>query len=325
MTDSYNRTIDYLRVSVTDRCNLRCVYCMPPDGVQWVSHDQILSFEEILRLCRIMAGQGIRKVKVTGGEPLVRRGVMDFICALKAIQGIEQVTMTSNGVLLGEYLGKLAGIGLDSLNISLDTLNARAFKQITRGEGLDKTLTVIGRAAACGLPVKVNCVPVRGLNDGELVQIAALAREQDISVRFIELMPLGCGSEFEGVNISEIRAALEREYGPLTPFSGSLGNGPAVYFTADGFRGKIGFISPMSHEFCGYCNRLRLTSDGSLKACLASSAALDLRALLRGGATDGEIERAILETVASKPLRHDLSSDTKATGREQKEMFRIGG
>lgn len=325
MVDAYNRTIDYLRVSVTDRCNLRCVYCMPQTGVEWVSHKQILSFEEILRLCSVMAGQGIRRVKVTGGEPLVRKGTVDFIRKLKGIEGIEQVTITSNGVLLEDCLDELIDGGLDALNISLDTLDAETFRLISRGEGLGKVLTVVDRAMSRGLPVKMNCVPIRELNGSELVQIAALARDKNISVRFIELMPIGCGNAFQMMRGDEIRAILEREYGVLAPFSGKLGNGPAVYYTVEGFRGKLGFISSVSHEFCGSCNRLRLTSDGFLKPCLASDTGLDVKALLRGGASDEKIEQAALELIASKPLQHSFSGMQEKTGREQREMFRIGG
>lgn len=325
MTDAYNRTIDYLRVSVTDRCNLRCVYCMPQSGVEWVSHTQILSFEEILRIVGVMAGQGIRKVKVTGGEPLARKGTVVFIRRLKALSGIEQATMTSNGVLLEDCLDELIDAGLDALNISLDTLDVENFRRITRGEGLDKTLRAIDFAVSRGLRVKVNCVPVRGLNSSGLARMAELARDKDVSVRFIELMPVGCGNSFEPVPGDEIRAVLEREYGELCPFAGKLGNGPAAYYTIKGFKGKIGFISAVSHEFCESCNRLRLTSDGFLKSCLASDAGLDAKALLRGGASDGQIERAVLELVKAKPLRHSFAAARETVGREQREMFRIGG
>lgn len=325
MTDAYGRTIDYLRISVTDRCNLRCVYCMPSRGVEWVPHAQILSFEEILRICHILAAQGIRKVKVTGGEPLVRKGTVGFIQSLKTVKGIDQVTMTSNGVLLEDYLDELTDIGLNALNISLDTLEPDAFRRITLCEGFDRVLAAVGHAVSRGLPVKVNCVPIRELNGSELTRIAALARDNNITVRFIELMPMGRGNAFEPVLSDEVFAMLEREYGALTPFSGKLGNGPAAYYTVEGFQGKLGFISAVSHEFCSNCNRLRLTSDGFLKPCLSADVGLDLRPLLRGGASDAEIEREMEQLVAQKPLRHYFSETRAKAGREQRGMFRFGG
>lgn len=325
MTDAYGRTIDYLRISVTDRCNLRCVYCMPACGVQWMPHSQILSFEEILRLCRVMAEKGIRKVKVTGGEPLVRKGTVDFIRSLKSVKGIEQVTMTSNGVLLEEHLDALIDAGLEAVNISLDTLDADNFHRVTRREGLHRVLAAIDRAVSSGLSVKVNCVPVRELNGTELMRIAALARDKNITVRFIELMPVGFGSGFEPVSGDEVAAMLEREHGALTPFSGKLGNGPAAYYTVKGFQGKLGFISAVSHEFCQSCNRLRLTSDGFIKLCLASDMGLDAKKLLRADASDTEIWRAVDELVVQKPLCHCFAGEQDKPGREQRAMFRIGG
>ena len=323
MTDGFGRTIDYLRVSVTDRCNLRCVYCMPQSGVDFIPHGQILRFEEILRLCRILAGQGIRTVKVTGGEPLVRRDVAGFIGELKKIPGIEQVTLTCNGTLLPDSLDELASAGLDGVNISLDAVNPDVFRRITRGGGPDSVLLAIDRAVELGLPAKVNCVPVRGLNGGEIPGIASLARDKNIAVRFIELMPLGDAGMYHIIPGGEIREMLEREYGELTPFSGRMGNGPAVYYTVKGFAGKLGFISAVSCGFCESCNRLRLTSHGVLKPCLAYGGGLDLRAMVRGGKSDGEIAREIVKAVTEKPRGHGFSNTKEDKGREG--MFRTGG
>ena len=323
MNDAHGRTIEYLRVSITDRCNLRCVYCMPACGSKSIPAGQVLSDDEILRLCGILAELGIRRVKVTGGEPLARKNAVELIRALKTTPGIEQVTLTSNGVLLGEHLDELSRVGLDAVNISLDAIDPEAFYNITRcrcGE-LEKILAAIGRATSLGIPVKVNCVPIRTLNDLQLVKVAALAQDKNIAVRFIELMPMGCSGGFEPIPNEEVIKRLQAAYGPLKPFSGKLGNGPAVYYTAEGFKGKLGFISALSHEFCHNCNRLRLTSDGALKPCLNSDARLDLKTMLRSGVPDAEIAQAVRVFVDKKPLRHEFE---KASG-ELLAMHNVGG
>jgi len=323
MTDNFGRAIDYLRVSVTDRCNLRCVYCMPSDGVDFIPHGEILRFEEILRLCRILAGQGIRKVKVTGGEPLVLRGVAGLVGGLKKTPGIEQVTLTCNGTLLLKHLDDLISAGLDGVNISLDAVSQGVFSSITRGGDVEGAILAIGRAVKLGLPVKVNCVPVREYNGGELSGTAALARDWDIAVRFIELMPLGDAGMYHVIPADEVKGILEREYGKMMPFPDQLGNGPAVYYRLAGFRGKIGFISAVSCGFCRSCNRLRLTSNGLLKPCLAHEDGLDVKAMLRGGESDDEIAGKIVESVAEKPQGHGFSDNAKDNGHEG--MFRTGG
>jgi cyclic pyranopterin phosphate synthase len=331
MKDSFSRTIDYLRVSVTDRCNLRCVYCIPKEGVRWVEHGEVLRFEEITRLCAIFAGLGIRKVKVTGGEPLVRRGLPEFIAALKR-GPVEQVTLTTNGVLLGSLLAPLVDAGIDAINISLDTLDEAVFSAITRSDALPeavalqgKTLpeikAVIKRLRETPVRVKINCVPIRGLNDESLLPLAEAALRAGIPLRFIELMPLGAGGAFTPVPEAEVRAKLEAAFGTLSPFSGILGNGPARYYSAAGFAGKIGFISAESACFCAGCNRLRLSSTGLLKPCLAADLSLDLKQMLRCGADDAAIWAAIQGIVAQKPERHTFG----LSGHENKAMFRIGG
>ncbi|MCL2066020.1 MAG: GTP 3',8-cyclase MoaA [Treponema sp.] len=322
MTDSFGRTINYLRLSITDRCNLRCVYCMPPDGVRLFPREQILTFEEIVRLCGIFAGLGINYIRVTGGEPMARNGAANLIRKLKAVNNIQQVAMTSNGILLYDHLEELTDAGLDSLNISLNTLNEETFRRITLSEGLHKVLAALDHAAASGLPVKVNCVPLQNINEQEIVQIAALAKDRNIAVRFIELMPMSCGGDFEAVPADEVLAALEKAYGTLTPFTGRLGNGPAVYYEAKNFRGKLGFISALSHEFCKSCNRLRLTAGGILKPCLAAGTGLDLKNMMRTGASDADIVLAVKGLAAEKPLRHGFEYSYK---NGQQEMFRIGG
>ena len=342
MTDSFDRTLDYLRVSVTDRCNLRCVYCMPEEGVEWKPHGNMLTFEETTRICRVMAALGIRKVKVTGGEPLVRRGVASFVKELKAIPGIEKVTLTTNGFLLGTYLSEAAALSPasfpDGVNISLDALDSGRFMRITRTEGVlpEDILPHVGSLLEKRIQVKINCVPVRGFNEEEIVPLAGLAKDKEIAVRFIELMPLGSAAGFRPITFAETAALLEKAYGVLTPIAGTgliipiEGSGPAVYFSLPGFKGKIGFINPVSHGFCETCNRLRLTSEGQLRPCLSSVYAVDLRALLRGGASDDEIASAVKEAVSKKPAFHTLSpvygAAPEETGKRHMDgMFGIGG
>ncbi|MDR0624170.1 MAG: GTP 3',8-cyclase MoaA [Treponema sp.] len=332
MTDLFGRTIDYLRVSITDRCNLRCIYCMPPGGADWTPHKNILSFEEILRICGIMAGMGIRRVKVTGGEPLVRRGAVDFIASLKKIKGIQTVTLTTNGTLLEDELDRLADAELDGINISLDALNEKTFHRITRRDGLDKTLRAITDASAAGLRVKVNCVPLQGINEDELAGLAGLAKTNAVAVRFIELMPLGNAESFAPVPGKKIMELLEKEYGELIPCPGKFGNGPARYYSIRGFRGKIGFINAMTDGFCETCNRMRLTSRGLLKPCLSSEISLDLCGLLRGGpenipgCSDREVEDAVRDLIAKKPRAHTFSAPYHQKKTAPADgMFRTGG
>jgi cyclic pyranopterin phosphate synthase len=329
LRDSLGRRIDYLRLSVTDRCNLRCIYCMPETGVEWKPRGELLSFEELLCCCRVMADLGIRKIKLSGGEPLLRREIAAFIAALKATPGIEQVTMTTNGILLEKELEGLAGAGLDGVNISLDTLDGETFRRLTRWDGrrngLEGIIRAIGEACALGLRVKVNCVPLRGINDHELAAIAALAKDRPAAVRFIELMPLGIAKAFEPLTGKETAALLEGRYGKLAPCGEKLGNGPAEYFTLEGFTGAVGFINPLSRGFCESCNRLRISSLGFLRPCLSSNLGLDLKALLRGG--DGDLKPVIRDIVMRKPAHHCFSKVYGAQGAEDppREMFRIGG
>lgn len=320
MLDGFQRNIDYLRISVTDRCNLRCVYCMPENGVDWLPHEEILSYEEILRLVRVFAGLGVSKVKLTGGEPLVRKGLASLVAGLRAIGGIEDVTLTTNGLLLEEQLPGLLAAGITGVNISLDTLDEETFRRITRREGVGKVLSAIDACLAAGVRTKVNCVPMAP--EADLLALAELARERPLSVRFIELMPIGLGKELEGRSEEALRAMLESAYGPMTPYEGKLGNGPCRYFTLDGFRGKIGFISAMSHQFCSQCNRVRLTAGGFLKTCLQYERGIQLRPLL--GGSDEELARAIADAIRRKPLAHQFSKSGVDDG-ECHIMSQIGG
>ena len=332
LVDSYNRKLDYLRVSVTDRCNLRCVYCMPPDGVEWKSHDSMLTFEESLKICRVMADLGIRKIKITGGEPLVRRGLPSFIKKLKELPGIENVTLTTNGLLLKEFLNEAEKLLPNSLpgsvNISLDALSVERFNLITRTKFSDteKILKQIERLTKKNIPVKLNCVPIRSYNEDEIIPIVSLAKEKNIAVRFIELMPMGAASALIPVKGEETAAIIEKAYGPLKAISGVHGNGPAIYYSLARFAGKIGFINPVSLGFCESCNRLRLSADGLLRPCLSSDFAVDLKALLRGGAKDAEIAEAIREAAGKKPRFHTFSHIYgDSPEKHGSNMFKIGG
>ena len=325
LVDPLGRTIDYLRLSITDRCNLRCRYCMPPGDVEWVQHDQVLRFEETLRLCRVLAGMGIGAVRVTGGEPLMHQGVVDFIRELKRIEGVRWVSMTSNGVLLGAYLSALVAAGLDAVNISLNTLNDEIFQWLTMSGSLVNVISAIDQASEQGLSVKVNCVPMRGINEDDIATLAALAKNKVVEVRFIELMPLGVAAAMQPIPADEVISLIERAHGPMQPSTAKLGNGPAVYYTLPGFAGHVGLISAVSRRFCHSCNRLRLTAPGMLKPCLASDLGLDLAGMVRGGAGDDEIADAIRELVAVKPEGHGFGLAEKKHEHDNTAMYRIGG
>lgn len=327
MRDQFGRMIDYMRVSVTDRCNLRCVYCMPAEGVPSVPHQQILSFDEIVRICRIGAELGIRRIKLTGGEPLVRRGFPKLLGMLKGISDIEQVTLTTNGTLLKEQIDELVSNGLDAVNVSIDTLDPDRYRQITRGGSVEKALEGLDVAAGVpGLSVKVNCVPLKDTADEEYIRLALLAKEGKADVRFIEMMPIGVGKNFAGQDREQIRTVLEKIYGKAKTYTGRIGNGPAEYVQFPGFMKHVGFISAVSHQFCGCCNRVRLTSEGYLKPCLQYGGGTDLRALLRSGAGDEEIREAMEKTICAKPAHH-LFGEGGHTEEilETKGMSKIGG
>ncbi len=323
MLDGRGRSIDYLRVSVTDRCNLRCVYCMPEDGVPSLRHGEILRYEEIARVVRVMAGLGIRHVRLTGGEPMARRGCLGLVRTLAETPGIESVSMTSNGLLLGERMDEAKRAGLRALNLSLDTLDAAAYARLTRGGSLSQALSALDRALALGLSVKLNAVPVRGFNDDGLEALASLAREKPVCVRFIELMPLGCARALRPVPEEEVLARLTDAFGPPEEDAAPHGHGPARYVRFPGFVGSVGFISPISCEFCARCNRVRLTAEGQLKLCLNHAGGPDLRALLRGSADDAALADAIRRAVAEKPARHAF--DEELGDREARRMNEIGG
>jgi cyclic pyranopterin phosphate synthase len=327
--DTYNRPISYLRISITDRCNLRCVYCMPPQGVTKRPHAEILRYEEIETVVRAAADLGITKVRLTGGEPLVRPGVVDLVRMLARVDGIDDLSMTTNGILLSDYAQALAQAGLQRVNVSLDTLRPERFRRITRCGELEDVLTGIEAAHEAGLePIKINTVVVRGMNDDEVVDFARKTVEPGWHVRFIELMPIGGGGAINAdwqsqvVTADEIRQNIKSVLGELQPAKVSAGGGPARYYRLPKARGTIGFITPVSEHFCTRCNRLRLTADGHLRPCLLSDYEIDLRAPLRAGADVDQIKDLILQTIASKPLQHHLDECQLPEGRTMSE---IGG
>lgn len=310
-SDSFARPIEYLRVSVTDRCNLRCRYCMPEDGVKTISHDNVLRYEEIVRIVRVAVSMGFVHVRLTGGEPLVRADIVTLVERLAAIPGLDDLSMTTNGMLLEKYAGQLAEAGLRRINLSLDTLQADRFRTITRLGDLQKVLRGREAALQAGMrPVKVNTVVVRGMNDDEVVDLARLTLLPDWHVRFIEVMPLGTGthwSEDGVVPASEIRARVEAGLGRLIAVRGETGVGPARYYQLPGAAGTLGFISAVTEHFCTGCNRLRLTSDGQLLPCLMSNRAIDLRTPLRAGADNGELRAIFEKAILAKPMGHHLA------------------
>ena len=325
MFDRYQREIHYLRLSVTDLCNLRCRYCMP-DGVEKLEREAVLTYEEFLRLAALFARCGIDTVRVTGGEPLVRKNVAQLVAGLKETPGIRRVTLTTNAVLLAEQLPALLDAGLDSVNISLDTLRPEVFRQITARDDFAAVQAGLQAALQSGLPVKLNCVPQAGVNEGELEQLAALARDNAMQVRFIEMMPIGYGAAMPCISGPELRARFARRWPELAPLSAAqehaLGDGPAVYYTVPGWQGSIGFIAAVHGKFCASCNRVRLTSQGFLRPCLASETGCDLRALLRSGADDAQLLTAIRETIWAKLREHHFNDSSMPATRG---MYRIGG
>ena len=342
-TDAFGRRIDYLRISVTDRCNLRCVYCMPAEGVQWRDHEDILTFEEIERFAHAAVAEGISKIRLTGGEPLVRKGIVDHVRRLRSMTGLEAIALTTNGVLLPRYAAGLAEAGLERINLSLDSLDPAAYERVTRGGKLADAMAGLDAALENGFsPVKINCVVVKRLEQ-DLLGFARLTIDRPLHVRFIEYMPVGgdvvgdggsgCGtpaddgwSEADHVPSDDVLAQISAQgeaagLGELMPVArGSApgGWGPARYFTFPGAKGTVGVISPLSHHFCNECNRLRLTSDGRLRTCLFSDDELDARTVLRSG-TEDDVRALIRHALEVKPESHH---DRHGTVRR---MSQIGG
>ena len=324
ISDSFQRPINYLRISVTDRCNLRCVYCMPEEGIQLMSHYDILSYEEIYTLVKAAAELGINRVRLTGGEPLVRAGVPDLVKLIADIDSIKDISMTTNGVLLAKYAAELKEAGLDRVNVSLDTLKPERFRQITRCGELKETLNGIKAAEEAGLtPVKINMVVMAGINDDEITDFARKTVTDGWNVRFIEQMPVTAAGEDSSklFSVKEMKKCID-PLGKMEPFKMSTGNGPAKYYKLPGANGTIGFITPVTEHFCVECNRLRLTADGKLRLCLLHEDEIDLREPLRSGASIEELKTIIADAIARKPKGHNLGKEGYHKGRP---FSQVGG
>lgn len=321
LIDGHSRKIDYLRLSVTDRCNLRCMYCMPAEGVQWKPHEEVLTLEEIELFARAGIGAGLSKIRLTGGEPLVRRGIVSLVASLAKIDELKGMALTTNGILLPRYAKELVDAGLKRVNISLDSLDEDAYSQLTRGGKLSEALDGLDAALDAGLaPVKINCVVVRSLKQ-DIEAFARLTVEMPVDVRFIEYMPVGTCNQWSSgdyVSCEEVKERLSA-LGPLEPVESARGWGPAHYYRLDGAQGNIGFITPQSSHFCSSCNRLRLTADGRLKTCLFSDDEVDVRTVIRAGASVEELKSLIIHTLATKPQERP-QEQAKSRG-----MSQIGG
>jgi cyclic pyranopterin phosphate synthase len=326
LQDIYQRKISYLRISLTDRCNLRCIYCMPPEGVQLTSHQEILRNEEIFQVVKAASRAGIVKVRFTGGEPLIRKGILSLIDSVRSISEIQDISLTTNGIFLSEMAEDLKRIGVDRINISLDTLNKDIYRKITVNGDLNKVWQGIEKALGLGFEaIKINTVVIPGLNSNEVADLAALTLVHPLHIRFIELMPKDCSGKdvYDSfVPVAEIRDNIEQTLGSLKEAESPPGNGPANYFILPGAKGTVGFISPLSQSFCHLCNRIRLTADGMIRPCLYSEKEFDFKTPLRNGATTAELAALFDRVMEAKPEQHSFQQGWTDKTRA---MFQIGG
>jgi GTP 3',8-cyclase len=326
LADQFNRPITYLRVSVTDKCNLRCIYCMPERGLPWLPKSEILTYEEISKIVAAGASVGVRSVRISGGEPLIRKNLERLVDSIARIPGITDIALSTNGLLLEEQLGGLVAAGLKRVNISLDTLNAQRFVTLARRPGLDRVLAGIEAAIHAGLtPLKINCVVMRGKNDDEIVAFAEWTRHRPVYVRFIEVMPVHENLDLQRdayMSSDEILQQV-RAIGELQAVTGPSGNGPARYYAFPGSPGAVGVISPLSHDYCERCNRVRLTADGHLRLCLFGDYEIDLRTPVRAGAVTEELAEMLRTSMMIKPERHHLRLGETAS--RMRAFSEIGG
>lgn len=333
LMDNWGREISYLRVSITDRCNYRCIYCKPEEQFEFIPHEEILRYEEIVDIIEEAVNLGVTKVRITGGEPLARKGVVDFIKKLREIKKLEDISLTTNGFFLSEYAEKLKDAGLNRVNISLDSLQEEKYKRITRGGSLEKALKGVDSALKAGLlPIKINTVLIRGTNDDEVEDFVRLTWGKPLNIRFIEFMP--SGEELKDnyrdkfISVLEIKESLAEKYS-FRPIDINSGNGPAKYYQIKGGQGTIGFITALSQHFCKTCNRMRLTSEGKLRPCLFSNMEVDIKQAIRNAKTDDKIIRRkitrsnIVEAISIKPEGHRLNE--KFSNRDSFKMSKIGG
>lgn len=330
MRDHYDRDINYLRVSITDRCNLRCTYCRPKEGISLKGHADILRYEEILRVVSQAVKMGLIKVRLTGGEPLVRRGFVDFAADLKKIEGLQDISLTTNGILLAQYAEDIFRAGITRINISLDSLDKAKYFQITRGGNLDDVFHGIAAAEKAGFaPIKINTVLMKGFNDNEALDFARLALSKPFQVRFIEIMPVSevsAGRSADFLPTHQLLETINRRF-RLEPLAGkkNKSDGPARLYKMKDGPGEIGFINPVSDHFCSTCNRLRLTADGKLRACLLNDAEIDLREALNRRCDDDELADLIREAILLKPQRHDPDCTDRHLKKCHRDMSDIGG
>ena len=323
LIDTYGRTIDYLRISITDHCNLRCIYCVT-DEISWVPHEEILRFEEITQIAQIFVEEGIRKIRITGGEPLLRKGLPEFISQISQIENLEDLSVTTNGVLLSRMAKKLKQAGLTRINVSLDTFNPERYRRITGRNFFEQVWEGIQAAKAAGLsPVKINVVVMKGYNEDEILDFVRLTFRESYVVRFIEYMPVNeSWDDHQFLSVEKIKKKIESVY-PLTSIHGTRNNGPARVYQVPGAKGEIGLISPLSNHFCGACNRLRLTADGHLRPCLFSDTEIDLKTPLRNGGGTDSIRSGLFEALKLKPKQHRL--DSISAPKCHRGMWSIGG
>jgi GTP 3',8-cyclase len=330
MRDKFDREINYLRISITDRCNLRCNYCRPKEGVSLIGHDDILRYEEIIRIVSIAVKLGLIKVRVTGGEPLIRRGFVNFLAALTKIQDLQDISLTTNGIYLEEFARPIYDAGVRRINISLDSLDAAKYAHITNGGNIDRVLLGIARAEEVGFsPIKINTVAIKGFNDDEVLAFTQLAKDKPYQVRFIELMPVGFSNSTysdDYLPTTELMKKISSCY-ELEQLNGekSKSAGPAKIYKVKGGRGEIGFINPVSSQFCSNCNRLRLTADGKLRICLLKEDEIDLKKAMRENCSDMHLEKLIREAILLKPRHHDLACTDRHLKKCHREMSAIGG
>jgi GTP 3',8-cyclase len=326
MVDSNNRKINYLRLSITDRCNLRCMYCMPEEGIDFLPHENVLSYEEILRIVKLATYRGIRKVRLTGGEPLVRKGFTGFLKKMSEIEGLEEISITTNGVLLKQYAAEIQACGVNRLNISLDSLKPEKFKRITGRDFFYQVWEGIQEAERLGFsPIKLNVVAIKGVNDDEIEDFGRLTLEKPYHIRFIEHMPIG-GNNWNSEKFLSILEIYERiqNVGPLVPIERRNNlDGPAQRYKIENAKGEIGLIGALSNHFCAVCNRLRLTADGHLRSCLFSETEIDVMPLLREGKSDEEIIALFEKAISEKPERHNLKNQGQRSC--SRLMSSIGG
>lgn len=326
LLDPYRRKINYLRISVTDRCNLRCRYCMPEEGISLTPHGEILTYEEILRIVRVFGCEGISKIRLTGGEPLIRKGIVDFISRLSQVETVKDLSLTTNGILLKDLARDLKEAGLKRINISLDSLRKERFFQITRKDAFERVWAGIEESLNAGLsPIKINMVAIKGLNDDEIEAFARLTLHLPLTVRYIEYMPSGNGEAWKQTDLltmDQIKQRLDG-LGPLLPVPSDRWDGPAKRFRMKGALGEIGLIGAVSSHFCSDCNRLRLTPDGKIRTCLFSDEEIDVKDLLRKGGSDQDLKERLLVALRAKPERHHI--DSHQFKKCQRNMSAIGG